>query len=232
MIINITLEKIMCGRFTLTLEMITITERFDVPFPAFEWSVRYNIAPTQTCPIIVQENKSRSIVPMSWGLIPHWSQGKKSKYSLINAKSETAKSKPLFRELFKSKRCLVPADGFFEWKHAPKGKIPFRITMKDNSLFAFAALWDVWKDEKGAEVKSFTILTTAANSLLSQLHDRMPAILKKEQEWQWLDPEMQDVEKLESLLIPYPAEEMKLYEVSPIVNSWKNESKECILPST
>lgn len=218
----------MCGRFTLTLESIVISERFDVQLT--DWKPRFNIAPTQTHPVILMENHHRRLDFMQWGLIPHWSVDKKSGYSLINSRVETIQTKPIFYKLFQTHRCLVPADGFFEWKKTPSGKIPYRISLKSEGLFAFAGLWDIWHGEKGEEIKTFTIITTEANSLVSEVHNRMPLILRKENEALWLDlatPQANLVEALNTI----PANDMMLYEVSTIVNSWKTDNLKCIQPA-
>jgi len=217
----------MCGRFTLTLESIVISERFGVPLT--DWQPRYNIAPSQLCPIVLMENHQRRLDFMHWGLIPHWSNDKMSSYKLINARIESVKSKPIFRKLFQAKRCLVPADGFFEWRKISGSKIPFRIALKNGELFAFAGLWDVWHSTAEEEIKSFTILTTEANSTLSGLHNRMPIMLKKENEGYWLNPDI-PVEKLDRVLNPIPAGELIIYEVSNVVNSWKIDNLKCIQP--
>lgn len=223
----------MCGRFLLTIDEITaIAKRFGIleRFLKIEWIPHYNIAPTQQClTVIVEENKPH-LVPMSWGFIPHWSKDKKSGYSLINARAESVKIKPAFRESFQRRRCLVPADGFFEWRKTPQGKIPFCVRLKNEEIFAFAGLWDQWTSEEGESIKSFTILTCQSNALVANLHDRMPVILKRENEDAWLDPSVRDPEKLEPLLSPYPDREMKMYEVSSVVNSWKNDTDECVRP--
>ncbi|MCE5317715.1 MAG: SOS response-associated peptidase [Parachlamydia sp.] len=216
----------MCGRFSLAVETHVISERFEVPSDTFDWHPRYNIAPTQPCPIITSTENVRTLSLMRWGLIPHWS--KDNKFQMVNARAETAKSKPSYRDSFRKKRCLVPADGFFEWKKGATGKVPYRATLTSGEPFAFAGLWDSWKDEKGNEIRSFTILTTDSNSLIEPLHDRMPVILKKEDEATWLDTSITELQKLDPLLKPYPATEMKLYEVSPVVNTWKNDTPECI----
>lgn len=220
----------MCGRFSLALETQVIMQRFDVPAGTFEWHPRYNIAPTQPCPVINASHDMRLLSLMRWGLIPHWSKDKKMAFELVNARSETAKSKPSYRDSMRNRRCLIPADGFFEWKKGASGKVPYRATLQNEEPFAFAGLWDCWKDEAGQQILSFTILTTESNPLIQPLHDRMPIILKKEDEAIWLDNSITDLSVLESLLKPYPAEEMKLYEVSSVVNTWKNDTPECITP--
>jgi putative SOS response-associated peptidase YedK len=220
----------MCGRFTLTTESIVITERFDVPFKDIEWQLRYNIAPSQSCLTVIMKNNQRELISMSWGLIPHWEKDKKSSYQMINARVETVKNKTSFRELFKSRRCLVPADGFYEWKKNVAKKIPYRIALRSSKLFSFAGLRDEWHGENGEEIKSFTILTSDSNALISKLHHRMPIILKKENEALWLDPNLQNEAILDELLQPYSVNEMTLYEVSDFVNSWKNDNFKCIQP--
>ena len=148
---------------------------------------------------------------------------------MINAKAETVSEKPSFRKPFKEKRCLVLADGFYEWKKPDKKtKIPFRFVLKNREPFAFAGLWDSWKDPNGEELLTFTIITTSANELMSPIHDRMPVILNSNDEAKWLDPEFKDTDKLKFLLQPFPSELMTAYEVSSIVNSAKNDSPKCI----
>lgn len=221
----------MCGRFSLTIESSLILERFGIPIP--EWHPRYNIAPSQPCPIVFMEDGIRKIAAMNWGLIPQWSKDKNHDYSMINARVETVQSKPSFKKLFQTRRCLVIADGFYEWKKTAEGKIPYRITLKSGEPFAFAGLWDEWRGEQGEGIKSFTILTMESNSLVNAIHDRMPIILKKENENLWLDLDShQEQVKIEEALTPYPANEMRLYPVSSIVNSWKNDTVSCIQPST
>ncbi len=218
----------MCGRFSLPVDIQAVANRFEAFLGKGDWKPHYNIAPTQLCLTVVAEAQGRIIQPMSWGLIPHWSKDKKMAFQMINARAETVKSKPSFRESYKHKRCLVPADGFFEWKKESQGKVPYRATLKTGELFALAGLWDAWRDEQGQEIKTFTILTTAANSLLAPLHDRMPVILKRADEAAWLDPRLSDPAQLDALIGSYPAEEMMLYPVNSVVNSWKNDTPECI----
>lgn len=222
----------MCGRFSLAVETIVIAERFKVPTGTFEWKPRYNMAPTQLCPTIAMLNNQPTLCLMRWGLIPHWSKEGKSPFQMINARAETLRSKPSYRESFFNRRCLVPADGFFEWKKGVSGKVPFRAALKNDQMFAFAGLWDIWQDGQGKQIPSFTIVTTESNSLVAPLHDRMPVILRREDESLWLDSEQHDPAKLETILKPYPTDEMKLYKVSPVVNTWKNDSPECIEPQT
>ncbi|WP_042278735.1 SOS response-associated peptidase [Candidatus Protochlamydia sp. R18] len=218
----------MCGRFTLTAEAINLSERFEIPLKKFTWFPRFNIAPSQSCLTIFIENQQKQIESMVWGLIPPWSKEKRPNYQMINVRSETLKSKPSFQNLFKTRRCLIPADGFFEWKATSSGKIPFRITLKNGDLFAFAGIWDIWKDKNGEEIKSFAILTTASNSVVNPIHNRMPVILQKTDEAMWLNSSNQNA--LEQILKPYPSNEIISYEVSNIVNFWKNDYPICIQP--
>ena len=218
----------MCGRFSLPVDIQAIAQRFESVIGTGEWKPHYNIAPKQPCLTIIAEPLHRTILPMNWGLIPHWSKDKKIASKLINARAETVKNKPSFSESYIHRRCLVPADGFFEWKKEFQRKVPYPVALKTGELFAFAGLWDTWRDEQGQEIKTFTILTTAANSLLAPLHDRMPVILKKADESAWLDPCLNDAAQVEKIIGSFPSEKMTLYPVNSMVNSWKNDTPECI----
>ena len=168
---------------------------------------------------------------MRWGLVPFWAKEASIGYKMINAKGETITEKPSFRKPFKEKRCLVLGDGFYEWnKPDKKNKIPFRFVLKSRDPFAFAGLWDAWKTPEGEMLLSFTIITTTANELMEPIHDRMPVILHEKDEGMWLDPQLNDSEKLSTLLKPYPSNEMGAYKVSTIVNSPKNDTPKCIEP--
>src|SRR3990172_2064564 len=175
--------------------------------------------------------KSLGFYRPNWGLVPFWAKEPSIGYKMINAKSETLSEKPSFRKPFKEKRCLVLADGFYEWeKTDKKNKVPYRFVLKNRQPFAFAGLWDVWKTPEGDTLLSFTIITTRANELMERIHDRMPVILNEKDEAKWLDPEFKDTDKLSSLLQPYPSEQMVAYKVSTIVNSPKNDTPSCIEP--
>src|SRR5690554_5749511 len=214
----------MCGRFTL-IQWEDFIERFGVS--AEDLKPRYNIAPTQTVPIIVAPNKLQRF---RWGLIPYWAKDKAIGARLINARAETIATKKSFRYSLKQKRCLVPADGFYEWDKKGKNKIPYRYSLKDGKLFAFAGLWDVWRSPDGDEIGSFSIITTNATSLVAKVHERMPVILTQEAEKLWLDPQLQDMAELTKLLLPYPAEEMTMQEVNRRVNSPANDDPAVLLP--
>lgn len=221
----------MCGRFSLALPAEQLAERFGVSIGLIVPSPpRYNIAPTQQCATVIIENNQQKLKSMRWGLIPHWCKGRPGKLPLINARAETIAANPSYRQQFAHRRCLVPADGFFEWKKSSGIKVPFRATLKNQKLFAFAGLWDLWQGEN-SQIASFTLITTAANSLLAPIHDRMPVILKPEDEALWMDSNLHNQDRLEQMLKPYPADAMELYKVSSVVNSWKIDSPECISPA-
>jgi putative SOS response-associated peptidase YedK len=213
----------MCGRFSLIASADQLRERFGVKIRE-PLKSRYNIAPTQTIPIITN-TKPDEITLARWGLIPHWAKDEKASYSMINAKAETLEDKPTYRGPFRSKRCLIPADGFYEWKKTGTKKIPFRFTRKDCKLFAFAGLYDDWEHE-GKHVTSCTIITTNANTLLAKVHDRMPVILDEKQEKAWLEDSKPEV--LKSMLKPYPAGEMTSMQVSEKINSPKNDTRDVL----
>src|SRR5271157_236442 len=185
----------MCGRYRLSRRKQMIQEYFDT-VDEVDWEPRYNIAPMQSVGVIRQDpaKPERHFSLARWGLIPFWAKDASIGYKMINARSETVASKPAFREAFKSRRCLIPADSFYEWKRAGKTKQPFSFGLVDGSLFAFAGLWDRWKDASGQVVGSCSILTTTPNTLLADVHDRMPVILRAEDYDQWLDPGFVHVE--------------------------------------
>lgn len=222
----------MCGRFTLTSDFPNILKRFGLVQQEFPFHPRYNIAPGQNAPVIIQSS-SRQIHPMKWGLVPHWAKDPNVGFKMINARSETVAQKPSFRHPFRHKRCLIPGDSFYEWKKDPStnAKIPFRFHIKEQNLFAFAGLWEEWMTLEGEPLQTFSIITTTANELVSPIHDRMPAILKEEDEATWLDHSTDNLEKLINLLQPYPKDKMDSYRVSSLVNSVKSDSPECIDPS-
>jgi len=220
----------MCGRFTNTISIKKLAERFGFRLEDDSLAPRFNIAPGQQVPVVIRKEQNQ-LEMMQWGLIPFWAKEKKIGYKMINARSETLGEKPSFKGPLKRRRCLIPADGFYEWKSIPgqKKKLPMRIVLKDREPFAFAGLWDAWKDPAGEELHTFTIITTVANETLRTIHDRMPAILAPEEEAVWLDPKLTEVGPLTSLLRPYPNDKVEAYPVSERVNSPKNDTEECIL---
>ena len=221
----------MCGRYRLSRRKQLIQEYFDTA-DGVEWEPRYNIAPSQSVGIIRQDRAKpeRHFSLARWGLIPYWAKNPGIGYNLISARSETVGSKPAFREAFKSRRCLIPADGFYEWKRNVNGKQPFHFGLRDDSLFAFAGLWDRWKDASGQVVELCSILTTTPNSLLADVHDRMPVILSPEHYDLWLDPWFKRAEALKEMLSPFDATLMKRYPVSTRVNFVRNDDPECAAP--
>ena len=221
----------MCGRFTLTVDPGQLQEAFPwVDFPE-NITPRYNIAPTQPVGVIPNDGRNRFDF-YNWGLIPFWAKDPKIGTRMINARSETIAEKPSFRSSFKYKRCLILADGFYEWQKqtASKSKIPHFIHMKSGKPFAFAGLWDTWHSEDGSEIRSFTIITTEPNHLIKDIHNRMPVILHSDTYPAWLQEGENDAELLKSFLKPYPSEEMEAYPVSTAVNRPQNDTPECIIP--
>ena len=222
----------MCGRFTLSANLDDLQGRFGFMARDLEYRPRYNIAPTQ--PVLVvsvdPQQGNRLAGFMRWGLVPFWAKGLKIGSRMINAVSETAAGKPAFRAAFKKRRCLILADGFFEWRKEGKEKVPTYIFQKSKTPFAFAGLWENWKSPEGEQVRSCTILTTTPNELIQPIHNRMPVILSQETEALWLDPLTEEPETLTPLLIPSPAEELATVIVSDLVNSYKNSGPECVQP--
>ena len=217
----------MCGGFTLRTPKERIKKEFGLhEEPPVE--ARYNIAPTQSILAVREIADERESVLLKWGLIPSWAKDDSMSARLINARSETAAEKPAFREAFKRSRCIIPADGFYEWKREGKGKQPFFFSLRDERLFGFAGLWDRWKNEDGKVIESCTILTTEANEALRPVHDRMPVILHPETYGEWLVDDMRSTISLRELLRPYPSTEMIAYPVSADVNSPRNQGEELI----
>lgn len=219
----------MCGRYRLTRDGKQIVEDFAVE-GEIAWSPRYNIAPTDLVPTIRQDHKNpvHLFALMRWGLIPFWAKDASNGIKTINAVSETATDKPAFREAMHKRRCLIPADGFYEWaKIGPKEKQPYNFSMLDDSMFAFAGLWERWRDDTGKEILSCTILTTRPNALTVNIHNRMPVILRRQDYDLWLDPGVTNPAKVAGLLAPFDARQMKKYPVSARVNSVKNDDRQC-----
>jgi putative SOS response-associated peptidase YedK len=214
----------MCGRYRLSRRKQLIEEYFDTVSDEPEWVPRYNIAPTQPIPVIRQNptKPQREMSLMRWGLIPSWAKSL-SGPPMINARSETAATTPAFRDPMKSRRCLIPADGFYEWQKTAV-KQPFCFEVNDGELFAFAGLWDRWKNQSGQWIKSCSILTTTPNAVTSPVHDRMPVILDRDNFDLWLDPGMTNVEEVSDLLKPY-ARTMRCYPVSARVNHVANDER-------
>ena len=222
----------MCGRFTLTIDSEELQEQFPgFTFPAAV-APRYNIAPGQPLLAIPNDGKLTADL-LTWGLIPTWAKDPSIGSRMINARAETLAEKPSFRGSFKYKRCLIPADGFFEWQATPgtKLKVPFFIHLREHATFAFAGLWDSWQGPDGSVIRSCTIITTQPNSIMSPIHNRMPVILDARDFEAWLEPAARTPASLQSLLRPYPAERMQAFVVSTFVNRPANEGPDCIAPA-
>jgi len=222
----------MCGRYRLSRRKQILEDHFDTAPWDEEWSPRYNIAPTQQVPVVRQHPKEpiRQLSYQRWGLIPTWARDPSIASSTINAKSETAAEKPAFRDPFEYRRCLIPADGFYEWKRHGTSKQPYCFEVQNGELFAFAGLWDGWKNAEGQWIKTCSILTTIPNSVTSTVHDRMPVILHPENYDLWLDPSMNNVQGVCDLLKPYDARLMRCYPISSRVNHVGNDDAECSRP--
>ncbi len=218
----------MCGRFTLTSPSEVITDTFDLS-DAPSLSPRYNIAPSQAITTLVLESGQKRLKTMKWGLVPPWAKDLKIGHKLINARAETLSEKPSFRLAFQRRRCLILADGFYEWQtmKEKKTKQPYYIQMNNQKPFAFAGLWEVWQKDDLDPLISCTIITTEANDLIQPIHQRMPVILETKQLSQWLDPTLTDTQTLQPLLKPYESEAMMTYPVSSLVNNPANKQPEC-----
>jgi putative SOS response-associated peptidase YedK len=223
----------MCGRFTLTLT----GEQLALAFPwlgiAADLTPRYNIAPSQMVAVVPNRHE-RQLERFRWGLIPFWAKDPAIGNRMINARAETLAEKPSFRSAYSRRRCLVLADGFYEWQSRPgqKRKTPFYIRLASQDPFGFAGLWDSWRSPDGSRIESCTIITTRPNELLAPIHNRMPVVLHPEAYSQWLDPAELPPSALQPLLRPYPASEMIAFPVSTVVNDPRNDVEECTIPCT
>jgi putative SOS response-associated peptidase YedK len=219
----------MCGRYRLSRRKQLVEEYFGSASDEPDWGARYNIAPTQPVPIIRQNPTQpvRELSMMRWGLVPSWAKDTSGAASMINARSETASTKPAFADALKHRRCLIPADGFYEWKRTGTSKQPFCFEVNDGALFAFAGLWDRWRDASERWLTTCSILTTTPNALTSDVHNRMPVILSPEDHDVWLDPGMKKVDEVSELLRPYDAHQMRCYPVSSRVNHVANDDEAC-----
>lgn len=218
----------MCGRFTLFSSEQELIDYFQVANEFFI-KPRYNIAPSQQILTIIEDKGERRAGQLTWGLIPFWAKNKRIGSKMINARGETIAEKPSFKRAFQSRRCIIPTNGFYEWKKIGRNKQPYFISMKEEPLFAFAGLWEKWVDQQTNEaIFSCTIITTTANDAIKALHHRMPVILDKSAQSIWLNNQTFPEEQLKSFIKPYPADKFSIYPVSAYVNSTKNESEQCI----
>ena len=219
----------MCGRYTLAMSHPELEARFDFRTSDFSWVPRYNIAPTQSV-VAVLNNGERHAGLLRWGLVPYGAKDLRVGNRMINARAETITRPGVFLKSFKQRRCLIIADGFYEWKKEGRNRLPLYIRLASEDAFAFAGLWAAWESPEGEWVRSCTIITTSPNSFMGPIHDRMPVILTRGAEDIWMDRDLEDAAELRELLVPYPSAEMTAYPVSTVVNSPKNDVPECIAP--
>ncbi|MFD0959399.1 SOS response-associated peptidase [Paenibacillus chungangensis] len=220
----------MCGRYTITITLEELMTRYGVIDTNVPWHrPRYNVAPGQLVPAIIHDGEKNRLGQLKWGLVPPWAPDAKIGFKMINARAETAAGKPAFREAFRRKRCIIPADGFYEWKKTKHGKQPMRIIAKERPLFSMAGLYETWRAPDGSKLATCTILTTEPNHLVAPIHDRMPVILQAQDEALWLDRGT-GLEQLSLLMKPYPAEEMTAYPVGQAVGSVRHDDATLIEP--
>ncbi|MFJ7509577.1 SOS response-associated peptidase [Peribacillus simplex] len=219
----------MCGRYTLFTDIEEIKERFDIQ-GSFdeEYQFSYNIAPSQSVLSVINDGARNRLGYLRWGLIPFWAKDEKVGYKMINARAETISEKASFKNSYKKKRCLIIADSFYEWKKTSERKIPMRIKLKNHAPFGMAGLWESWKSPEGISIYSCSVITTVPNKLMTSIHDRMPVILKPEDEKDWLNPSINDPAYLQQYLKSFDSEQMEAFEVSTDVNSTKNNSPNLI----
>jgi putative SOS response-associated peptidase YedK len=220
----------MCGRFVRQSDIEAYAELLQAEIRSV-LEPSYNIAPTQDILVArIDREGTRELVGLRWGLVPGWSQGPDNRYSMINARADSIASKPAYRNAFKQRRCLIAADGFYEWQKQEHGKQPFYIHLNGHKPFAMAGVWEHWRGAEDEVIESCAIITTDANDRVGKIHDRMPVILAAKDYKQWLDPNMRDVETLGAMLKPFPAGRMATYPVSTRVNSPGNNSPDCLTP--
>jgi putative SOS response-associated peptidase YedK len=219
----------MCGRFNFLTHRTAVEERYGVSDIDFEIVPRYNIAPSQKIATVIQDPNLR-LVEMRWGYIPHWAKDEKIGYKMINSRAEKVAESRVFKSSFQKKRCLIPSTGFYEWQKVGKVKKPMHVRFESRDIFSFAGIYSYWKSPQDKVVLSASIITTTPNNLVEPIHNRMPVILPREKEAIWLDPELEDIEILKELLVPYDAGGMEAYEVSTYVNSPSNNGPVCTLP--
>lgn len=220
----------MCGRYTLTVtweELLIYYSLEESPLPFHQ--PRYNVAPGQIMPALIHDGQKRRMGPLRWGLVPSWAKDEKMAYRTINARAETLTDKPAFREPFQRKRCIIPADSFYEWKKIDKNiKQPMRIVPRQNKLFHMAGLYDTWTKADGTRLSTFTIITTTPNRKMEAIHDRMPVLLQEEHIDEWLNRDHKDILRLQALLKPAPDAWLDMYPVSTEVGRVQNDSPRCI----
>lgn len=224
----------MCGRFTLTTPAGRLAEQFELTGDLPDLTPSYNIAPTQKIAAVAENSEGeRRLGRLQWGLVPRWSKDPEIGSKMINARAETVAEKNSFKSAFKKRRCLIPADGFYEWARTETGsgpKQPYYIRLETGTPYAFAGLWETWESEDGRKIHSTTIITTEANELVGEIHHRMPVLLAPESYVTWLDTSIQEPEELMPLLASYPSEQMEAYPVSTHVNKPANDDPDCVEP--
>jgi len=220
----------MCGRFVLHTPPPALADYFDIDAIP-DMAASYNITPSQPVAAVRKPGQQREMAMLRWGLVPSWAQELKTNYSMINARAETVAEKPAYRTAFRQRRCLIPADGFYEWKQTPDGKQPYYIRMQQDGVFALAGLWERW-EKQDEVVESCSIIVTQANDTIRPVHDRMPVIIRSSDFDRWLDPECRDAAAMKALLQPWPAGEMTAYPVGKYVNRPVNNDAQCIAPLT
>ena len=220
----------MCGRFVTVIPYDELKQIFDLIESKHHTEPRYNVAPTQTVGVVrcCDESDHNRYDTLKWGLIPSWSKDTSAASHMINARSETVAEKPAFRHAIKFKRCIVPVSGFYEWSRLGGEKHPYYIQLADKSVMCLAGIWEHWKSPEGTDLETFSILTTTANKLISQLHDRMPVILQPDSFGLWLNRNMHDTHFLQNLYSPYPDDLLSFYEVPKLVNNAKFDSPSCL----
>lgn len=219
----------MCGRYSFAQLSQEVEKRFKIHVDGNTYVAKYNAAPGQKLGVITN-HQPQKLSHFHWGLLPSWVKDPRMAYQMINARGESLKEKPAFKAAYSSQRCLVPADGFYEWKKLNKHKTPYHIRLKSKEMFAFAGLWEEWNDVEGKVKNTFTIITTQANELMKPLHHRMPVILPKHMEKEWL--ENANIHDLQLMLQPFDSQKMEAFEVSTLVNKAQNEGADLIKPST
>jgi putative SOS response-associated peptidase YedK len=217
---------LMCGRYTIVITMDELMRHYMIEVPTNRYHTpRYNVAPGQMVMAVISDGEKNRLGELKWGLIPSWAKDEKIGYKMINARAESVTEKPPYRDSFQRRRCVIPADGFYEWRQSDKQ--PFRITLQNEQIFSMAGLYDTWIAPDGTKISSCAIITTEPNELMVDIHDRMPVILSREDEQKWLD-KRQTVEDLKKMLKPFPVSDMIANPVSKIVGNVKNDSLECI----
>ncbi len=222
----------MCGRFDIHSAIEIIVKIFDIGDVSCDFAANYNVAPAQNIPIVVNAGNKNRLILSRWGFLPSWAKEPGTAYSMINARAETVDSNRSYKNAFLNNRCLVVADGFYEWQRRGTVKIPYYIHLRSGDPMAFAGLYNIWTSSEGGKISTSTIVTTGANELMTQIHDRMPVILNHDNFSQWLNPEVHDKDILKPLLKSFPSDELESYQVSPQVNSYRFNSPDNIKPAT